>query len=71
LLADAACTRTCLFLSVILLIASAGYEVTGVGLLDSLGAVGIAAFSVKEGRESFEKAKGKSCACAGSCGFGN
>ena len=67
LLADAACTRTCLYLSVVLLAASVGYEVTGVGLLDSLGAGGIAALSFKEGREAFEKAKGKACGCGGSC----
>lgn len=67
LLADAACTRTCLYLSLILLASSVGYEVTGMGLLDSLGAVGIAVFSFREGRESFEKAKGKSCGCGGKC----
>lgn len=63
LLADAACTKTCLYLSVILLAASVGYELTGIGLLDSLGAVGIAFFSFKEGRESFDKARGKACGC--------
>lgn len=57
LLADAACSRTCLYLSAILLIASIGYEATGMGFLDSLGAIGIAIFSFKEGRESFDKAK--------------
>jgi divalent metal cation (Fe/Co/Zn/Cd) transporter len=67
LLADAACTKTCLYLSVILLFASAGYEATGIGGLDSIGAMGIAFFSFKEGRESFEKAKGKSCGCEGKC----
>jgi divalent metal cation (Fe/Co/Zn/Cd) transporter len=70
LLADAACTRTCLYLSVVLLAASVGYEVTGMGVLDSLGAAGIAVFSFKEGRESFEKAKGKSCGCVGVCDAG-
>jgi len=44
LLADAACSRTCLYLSIVLLIASVGYQVTGIGLVDSLGAVGIAIF---------------------------
>ena len=56
LLADANCTRACLYLSVVLLIASAGYELTGIGGLDSLGALGIAFWSFREGRESFEKA---------------
>ncbi|MGO9611570.1 MAG: cation diffusion facilitator family transporter [Dissulfurispiraceae bacterium] len=63
LLADAACSRTCLYLSIVLLIASVGYQVTGIGLLDSLGAVGIAILSFKEGREAFDKAKGQSCGC--------
>jgi divalent metal cation (Fe/Co/Zn/Cd) transporter len=67
LLADAACTRTCLYLSVVLLAASVGYEMTGIGVLDSLGAAGIAALSFKEGRESFEKAEGKACGCGGRC----
>lgn len=56
LLADANCTKTCLYLSVVLLFASAGYELTAIGGLDSLGALGIAFWSFREGRESFEKA---------------
>jgi divalent metal cation (Fe/Co/Zn/Cd) transporter len=67
LLADAACSRTCLYLSVILLVASLGYEVTHIGLLDSLGAFGIAVLSLKEGREAFAKAKGESCSCGRQC----
>jgi divalent metal cation (Fe/Co/Zn/Cd) transporter len=67
LLADAACTRTCLYLSIVLLIASVGYEVTGIGLVDSLGAIGIAIFSFKEGREAFDKAEGKPCGCGREC----
>ena len=68
ILADAACTRACLYLSVVLLAASAGYELTGIGWFDALGTLGIAGFSVKEGREAFRKAKGLSCCCAGTCG---
>ena len=67
LLADAACTKACLYLSVVLLIASVGYEVTGIGLVDSLGAFVIAIFSFKEGREAFDKAKGKPCGCGTEC----
>lgn len=67
LLADAACSKTCLYLSIVLLIASIGYEVTGIGLMDSLGAIGIAIFSLKEGREAFKKAKGESCGCGANC----
>jgi divalent metal cation (Fe/Co/Zn/Cd) transporter len=69
LLADAACTKICMWLSVILLISSVGYELTGMGVLDSLGAAGIAVLSFREGREAFEKAKGNSmCSCGGKCG---
>ena len=68
LLADAQCTKACMYLSVVLLISSIGYELTGVGMLDSLGAVGIAFLSFREGREAFEKAKGNlTCSCQGKC----
>jgi hypothetical protein len=68
ILADAACSRTCLYLSVVLFVASAGYELTGLGALDSLGAAGVAWFSVREGREAFHKARGLACCCGGNCG---
>jgi hypothetical protein len=68
ILADANCTKTCLYLSVVLLLASAGYELTGIGGLDSAGAVLIAGFSYREGREAFEKARGElTCGCGGDC----
>ena len=67
IIADANCTKACLYLSVILLVSSAGYELTGIGGLDSIGAVLIAGFSFKEGRESFQKAKGIACSCQGKC----
>lgn len=60
---DANCTKACLYLSVILLGASAGYALTGIGYLDSLGALWIAWYAYREGREAFDKAKGKSCSC--------
>lgn len=68
LLADAACTRTCIYLSVVLLFSSIGYELTGLGLIDSVGAAGIAVLAFREGRESFEKARGNfACSCQGTC----
>jgi divalent metal cation (Fe/Co/Zn/Cd) transporter len=68
ILADAGCTKTCLYLSFILLAASAGYELTGIGGMDSAGALLIAWFSFREGREAFEKARGEmTCCCAGDC----
>ena len=63
ILADAECTRTCLYLSFVLLLSSAGFELTGIGGLDAIGAIIIAVFAFREGRESFEKAQGKSCNC--------
>lgn len=63
ILADAACSQVCVYLSVVLLVASVGFELTGIGYLDSIGAMLIAWLSLKEGRESFQKAKGRSCSC--------
>lgn len=67
LLADAACTKTCLYLSIILLISGLAYEWTGIGLADSLGAVGIAIFSFREGREALKEARGEDCQCETGC----
>jgi divalent metal cation (Fe/Co/Zn/Cd) transporter len=68
LIADANCSKACMYLSIILLISSVGYEVTRIGAIDSIGALGIALFSVREGREAFEKSKGNlSCSCQGKC----
>lgn len=63
ILADAACSRACLHLSLVLLAASLGYRLTGIGSLDAIGALLIAWLSFKEGREAFDKAKGLSCSC--------
>jgi divalent metal cation (Fe/Co/Zn/Cd) transporter len=57
ILEDANCTKACLYLSFTLLLASVGFEVTGIGGIDSIGAILIAIFSFREGRESFEKAR--------------
>lgn len=59
ILEDANCTKACLYLSVVLLLASICYQLTGIGGVDSLGAVLISVFAFKEGRESLEKAQGK------------
>jgi divalent metal cation (Fe/Co/Zn/Cd) transporter len=68
-LADAACTRVCLQLSIVLLVASLGYALTGIGSLDSIGAIVIGGLCYREGREAFEKAKLGSllCTCGGAC----
>ena len=55
ILADAECTRVCVYMSSILLISSGIYELTGFGYIDSLGTLGLAYLSFKEGRECFIK----------------
>jgi divalent metal cation (Fe/Co/Zn/Cd) transporter len=67
ILADAACSRACVYLSLVLLAASLGYELTGIGSLDALGALFIAWLTWGEGRESFQKAAGMGCSCSCSC----
>ena len=48
----------------VLLAASLVYAVTGIGFVDSLGALGLIYFAVQEGREAFEKAQGiDDCDC--------
>jgi divalent metal cation (Fe/Co/Zn/Cd) transporter len=63
ILADANCTMTCIYMSVVLLIASIVYQFTGFGFVDSLGAIGLIYFSYNEGKEAFEKAAGLECDC--------
>jgi divalent metal cation (Fe/Co/Zn/Cd) transporter len=57
IIADAHCTRTCLILSIILLLSSVVFELFRVGFIDSLGALGIAYYAFQEGREAAMKAK--------------
>jgi len=66
ILADANCTLVCIYLSIVLLASSFIYELTGFGFMDSLGALGLIYFAMREGREAFEKARGfEVCACGG------
>jgi len=67
IIADANCTRVCVYMSVVLLVSSLVYEFTGFAYADAIGAAGLIYFSVAEGREAFEKAKGKSCSCGEHC----
>ena len=68
IMADVACSRACMYLSVALMIASVGYELTGLGYFDAVGALVISWLTYREGRESFGKAKGLACSCSCSCG---
>ncbi len=64
ILADANCTKVCIYMSCVLLISSGIYELTGFAYADSIGTLGLAWFSYKEGQECFEKANtGNECGC--------
>lgn len=69
IIADANCTKTCFYLSFILLASSLLYEFTGINWVDSIGSIGIAWFAFTEGREAFEKARlgNFSCGCEENC----
>ena len=63
IISDANCTKICVYMSIVLLVSSLIYEFTGFAYADVIGAAGLIWFSVSEGKEAFEKAKGKSCSC--------
>ena len=63
IIADSNCTKICIYMSVVLLVSSLIFELTGFAYADVIGAAGLIYFSVSEGREAFEKAKGKECDC--------
>jgi divalent metal cation (Fe/Co/Zn/Cd) transporter len=64
ILADASCTKVCIYMSLVLLVVSGLYEIANFQYFDTIGTLGIAYFSFKEGKECFEKAKTNAqCAC--------
>ena len=63
IIADANCTRVCVYMSLVLLASSLVYELTGFAYADAIGAAGLMYFSITEGKEAFEKVKGKECGC--------
>jgi divalent metal cation (Fe/Co/Zn/Cd) transporter len=63
IISDANCTKVCVYMSVVLLASSLIYELTGFVYADLIGAAGLIYFSFSEGKEAFEKAKGKECDC--------
>lgn len=63
IIADSNCTKICVYMSIVLLVSSLIYEVTGFAYADVIGAAGLVYFSFSEGKEAFEKAKGKECNC--------
>lgn len=69
IIADAYCTKTCLYLSFILLTSSLLFEFFKISYLDIAGSLGIAWYAFSEGRESLEKARKNqiSCNCGENC----
>lgn len=63
ILADASCTKICIYMSLVLLVSSGIYELTGFIYADSIGTLGLAWFSLQEGRECFEKVKNNAVHC--------
>jgi divalent metal cation (Fe/Co/Zn/Cd) transporter len=63
IISDSNCTKVCVYMSIVLLIASLIYEITGFAYADAIGAAGLIYFSISEGKEAFEKAKGINCGC--------
>jgi len=67
IIADANCTKVCVYMSIVLLVSSLIYEFTGFAYADVMGAAGLIWFSFSEGKEAFEKAKGIGCGCSENC----
>ena len=63
IITDANCTKICVYMSLVLLVSSLIFEFTGFAYADVIGSAGLIYFSISEGKEAFEKAKGKSCSC--------
>jgi divalent metal cation (Fe/Co/Zn/Cd) transporter len=73
IIADANCTKTCFYLSFILLASSVLYELLRIPYIDVFGGLGIAWFAWREGKESMEKAESGSltCSCDDHCSGDN
>ncbi len=63
IIADANCTKVCVYMSIVLLISSLAYELTGFAYADVIGAAGLIYFSTSEAKEAFMKAKAKRYLC--------
>ena len=63
IISDSNCTKICVYMSIVLLVSSLLYELTGFIYADAIGTLGLIYFSFSEAKEAFEKAKGKECDC--------
>ncbi|MDR3652775.1 MAG: hypothetical protein P4L34_07380 [Paludibacter sp.] len=63
IIADSNCTKVCVYMSLVLLASSLIYQLTGFAYADLIGTAGLIYFSITEGKEAFDKAKGKEFGC--------
>jgi divalent metal cation (Fe/Co/Zn/Cd) transporter len=64
ILADAQCSKVCLYMSLILLASAGFYYLTGFKYADVLGAIGLASFAYREAGECFDKISNEThCGC--------
>ncbi|HNI44095.1 MAG: cation transporter [Chitinophagales bacterium] len=63
IIADARCTMICIYMSIVLLVSSLVYKLTGFAYSDAIGAAGLVYFSIQEGKEALDKATGKKTCC--------
>lgn len=61
IISDAKCNQVCLYMSIVLLLASGLWSLWEVPYIDAIGTAGIVYFSIKEGKEAFAKSKGIDC----------
>jgi len=64
IVSDANCNLVCLYMSIILLVASGLYYFFEIPYIDVLGSGALIFFSIKEGREAFAKAKSGKTTCS-------
>lgn len=61
IISDAKCNLVCIYMSIILLISSALWWFFKIPYVDAIGSLGLVYFSISEGREAHQKAKGIEC----------
>jgi divalent metal cation (Fe/Co/Zn/Cd) transporter len=64
ILADAKCSQVCIYMSLVLLVSSALYQLTGFAYADVLGSAGLIYFSISEGMEALQSARDRKYKCS-------
>ncbi len=69
IMADANCSKSCLYLSAAVFLSGLLYQWTGILYADTLGALAVGYFAFREGRECFTMVRSESlsCGCHDSC----